>query len=232
MCARYFFIYSHPDVNDFFQVDFHTGPLPLFNIAPTNHVPAVRAADAGRLAVSLRWGFVPSWSKDGKLAPVNAMSETAADKPMFRSAFRKRRCLIPASGFYEWKATGAKKKKPFAVRLVDDKPFAFAGLFETWAEPDGDVESCCILTTAPNDLVGAIHNRMPVILDPRHYDQWLDPKEQDAAAISLLLRPFPAEKMRAYPVSTWVSDVRHKDARCLEPASYQPDASGPLFGGA
>jgi len=147
------------------------------------------------------------------------MSETAAEKPMFRSAFRKRRCLIPASGFYEWKAVAAKKKRPYAIRLADDKPFAFAGLFEKWAGPDGDVESCCILTTAPNELAGAIHNRMPAILDPRDFDLWLDPEEQDAASVAPLLRAFPATKMRAYPVSTWVNDVKHKDARCVEPAA-------------
>jgi putative SOS response-associated peptidase YedK len=138
---------------------------------------------------------------------------------VFRSPTRKRRRLIPASGFYEWKATGAKLKLPFCIRLADHKPFALAGLWETWAGPDGDVDSCCILTTAPNDLTATIHNRMPVILDPKHFDQWLDPQEQDAASLAALLGPFPAEKMRAYAVSTWVNDVKHQDVRCLEPAA-------------
>jgi putative SOS response-associated peptidase YedK len=139
---------------------------------------------------------------------------------VFRSPTRKRRRrLIPASGFYEWKATGAKIKLPFCIRLADHKPFAFAGLFEEWTGSDGDVESCCILTTAPNELVGTFRNRMPVILDPRDFDQWLDPKEQDVVAVAALLRPFPADKMRAYPVSTWLNDVKHQDARCIEPAA-------------
>jgi putative SOS response-associated peptidase YedK len=204
--ARLFGLSAAPDVS------------PRYNVAPTQQIPAVRAAGDGRECVNLRWGFIPSWSKDGKLSPINAMSETAADKPMFRGAFRKRRWLIAASGFYEWKAVAARKKQPYAIRLADDKPFAFAGLWEKWAGPDGDVESCCILTTAPNELVGAIHNRMPAILDPRDFDLWLDPDEQDAEALAPLLRPFSADRMRAYPVSTWVNDVQHRDARCIEPA--------------
>jgi putative SOS response-associated peptidase YedK len=219
MCGRYYLLPSSNELAGLFGLGGFPDLAPRYNIAPTQQVPAVCAADAGRECVPLRWGFIPSWAKDGKIAPINAMSETAADKPMFRSAFRKRRCLIPSSGFYEWKAAGAKKKQPYAIRLTDDKPFAFAGLWECWHGPDGDVQSCCILTTAPNELVATIHNRMPVILDPRDYDQWLDPKEQDAAAVAALLRPFPADRMRAYPVSTWVNDVKHKDARCIEPAA-------------
>ncbi len=192
---------------------------PRYNIAPSQPVPVVRAADAGREWVNLRWGLVPSWAKDAKLAQINARAETAPDKPMFRSAFRKRRCLIPASGFYEWQATGGKRKQPFCIRLADDKPFAFAGLWERWEGPDGPVESCCILTTEANDLVRPIHDRMPVILDPRHFDQWLDPKQRDAAALAPLLRPFAVDAMKAYPVSPWVNDPRHDDARCLEPAA-------------
>jgi putative SOS response-associated peptidase YedK len=219
MCGRFLLLSSGDEIARLFGLAAAPEVSPRYNIAPTQQVPAVRAADAGRECVGLRWGFIASWSKDGKLAPINAMSETAADKPMFRSAFRKRRSLIPASGFYEWKAVAARKKQPYAIRLADDKPFAFAGLWEKWAGPDGDVESCCILTTAPNELVGSIHNRMPAILDPGDFDLWLDPEEQDAAAVAPMLRPFPAGKMRAYPVSTWVNDVKHKDTRCIEPAA-------------
>lgn len=219
MCGRYDLPPSPRELADLFQLAGVPDLGAKYNIAPTQPVPVVRVAGQARELVSLRWGFIPSWSKDGKLAPINAMSETAPDKPMFRSAFRKRRCLLPATGFYEWKPTGAKRKQPFRIRMADEKPFAFAGLWERWHGPDGDVESCCILTTAPNELVGTIHNRMPVILDARDFDQWLDPREQDAAAIAPLLRPFPAERMYAYPVSTWVNDVRHKDARCVESAA-------------
>jgi len=138
---------------------------------------------------------------------------------MFRSAFRKRRCLIPADGFCEWKPLTAKRKQPYAIRLAEDGPLAFAGLWEAWAGPDGPIESCGILITAPNGLTATIHNRMPVIVDPRDFDQWLDPAQQDAAALAPLMKPFPAERMRAYPVSTWVNDVKHQDARCIEPAA-------------
>jgi putative SOS response-associated peptidase YedK len=220
MCGRFLLLSAGDELSRLLSLAMAPGLKPRYNIAPTQQIPAARAADAGRECINLRWGFIPSWSKDGKLAPINAMSETAPDKPMFRTAFRKRRCLIPATGFYEWKATpGVKRKQPYAIRLADDKPFAFAGLWEKWAGPDGDVETCCILTTAPNELIGAIHNRMPVIMHPRDFDQWLDPKEQDAASVAELLRPFPAEKMRAFSVSTWVNDVKHQDARCIEPAA-------------
>ncbi len=219
MCGRYYLLLSGPQAAGFYGVDLPPGPTPLYNIAPSQPVPAVRAADAGREWVNVRWGLVPSWAKDAKLAQINARAETAPDKPMFRSAFRKRRCLIPASGFYEWQATGGKRKQPFCIRLADDRPFSFAGLWERWEGPDGPVESCCILTTEANELVRPIHDRMPVILDPRRFDQWLDPKQHEAAALAPLLRPFPAEAMKAYPVSPWVNDPRHNDARCLEPAA-------------
>ena len=166
MCGRYYILVYNAEAGKFFPLEFTGGPLPLYNIAPTQQAPVVRAADAGRECVRLRWGFIPSWSKDGKLSLINAMSETAADKPMFRSAFRRRRCILPASGFYEWQPTAAKKKQPYAIRLADESPFGFAGLWERWEGPDGPVESCCILTTQPNELVAGIHNRMPVILDP------------------------------------------------------------------
>ena len=199
MCGRFLLLSSGDEIARLLSLASVPSLTPRYNIAPTQQIPAVRVADAGRECVNLRWGFIPSWSKDGKLAPINAMSETASSKPFFRSAFKKRRCLIPASGFYEWKATGKKQRQPYAIRLIDDKPFTFAGLWECWEGPDGPVESCTILTTTPNDLMGTIHSRMPVILDPRDYEQWLDPKEQDAAAVATLLRPFPAERMRAYP---------------------------------
>ena len=219
MCGRFLLLSSGDEISRLLSLSSPPALTPRYNIAPTQQIPAVRVADAGRECGSLRWGFIPSWAKDARLAPINAMSETAPSKPFFRSAFKKRRCLIPASGFYEWKATGKKQRQPYAIRLADDKPFAFAGLWECWEGPDGPVESCTILTTTPNDLMGTIHSRMPVNMDPRDYEQWLDPQEQDASAVAALLRPYPAERMRAFPVSTWVNDVKHKDARCIEPAA-------------
>jgi putative SOS response-associated peptidase YedK len=143
-----------------------------FNVAPSQTIPAVRVVDDGRRhLVPRRWGFVPSWSKDGKIAPVNAMSETVADKPMFRAAFKKRRCLVPADGYYEWLKTG-KRKQPIHYHLRDGSPFGFAGIWEAWRGPgtDDPVESVAILTTEANDLARQAHNRMPVILRPEHYD--------------------------------------------------------------
>ncbi len=207
-----------PEVADLFGLADVPDLAPRYNIAPTQPVAAVRVADAGRELARLRWGLIPPWAKDRKLAQINARSETAADKPMFRTAFRKRRCLIPASGFIEWTHTGARKKQPFCIRLIDDKPFAFAGLWERWQGPDGPVDSCAILTAEANELVRPVHERMPCILDRRHFGQWLDPTEQDAAALAPLLRPFAADRRRAYPVSPLVNSPKNDDARCIEPA--------------
>ena len=219
MCGRFFFLSSGPAIADLFQLAGVPDLAPRYNVAPTQPVAAVRVADAGRELVNLRWGLIAPWSKEGKPAPINARSETAADKPAVRHAFRKRRCLIPADGFYEWKAAGGKKKQPFCIRMVDDRPFAFAGLLERWEGPSGPVESCTILTTDANELVRPVHDRMPCILDCPQFDQWLDPNRQDAQALAPLLRPFAADRMRAYPVSTWVNDPRHDDTRCLEPTA-------------
>jgi putative SOS response-associated peptidase YedK len=220
MCGRFFLLTPPSELADLFQLAGVTDVAPRYNIAPTQPVAVVRLADPARELVRLRWGLISSWATDAKLSQINARSETAADKPMFRTAFRKRRCLIPASGFFEWQATGAKKKQPFCIRLADDKPFAFAGLWEAWRPESGPpLLTCCILTTAANELVRPVHDRMPVILDPQHYGTWIDRAVQEPADLSPLLRPFPAEGMRAYPVNPWVNDARHDDARCLESAS-------------
>jgi putative SOS response-associated peptidase YedK len=190
-----------------------------FNVAPSQSVPAVRVEEDSRQhLVALKWGLVPSWSKDGKLAPINAMSETAATKPMFRSAMKRRRCLLPADGFYEWLRTG-KAKQPFHFHVRDGKLFGLAGIWETWHKPsDGEVvETVAILTTEANELVRPAHNRMPVILQPQYYDEWLDPKLQDVAALQPMLRPYPAEEMEARPVSDYVNNARHEGPECLDP---------------
>jgi putative SOS response-associated peptidase YedK len=167
----------------------------------------------------LRWGLVPCWAKDVRIGNqlLNARAETAAEKPAFRSALRRRRCLIPADGFYEWqRRDGA--KQPFCFRLRGDHVFAFAGLWEHWQDPAGNpLETCTILTTQANDLVRPIHERMPVILPSLHFAEWLSPDLQDPGRLLALLGPCPAEDMRAYPVSAWVSNPRHEDARCLAP---------------
>ncbi|OHB81514.1 MAG: hypothetical protein A2V98_01305 [Planctomycetes bacterium RBG_16_64_12] len=195
---------------------------PRFNIAPTQPVAVVRACPEGpgleRELAWLRWGLIPSWAKDPAIGNrmINARAETAAEKPAYRAAFRHRRCLVVADGFYEWQRTGG-RKQPYFIRMRDDRPFAFAGLWESWHGPEeGPLESCTLLTTEPNELLEPIHNRMPVILAADDYRQWLDPTIQKPEAVAMLLRPLPAEGMTSYPVTTYVNSPTRDDAQCIE----------------
>lgn len=167
----------------------------------------------------MHWGLIPSWAKDPSIGNriINARSETVAEKPSFRAAFKRRRCLIPANGFYEWKKIG-KKKQPYYVRRKDGEPFAFAGLWEPWEGEDGTViESCTILTTEPNADIRPLHNRMPVILDPSDYDQWLNPEVDELETLAPLMHPYPDGKLEAVPVSPLVNNPKNDDAQCIEP---------------
>jgi putative SOS response-associated peptidase YedK len=190
---------------------------PRFNIAPTQSVPAIRLHDGGRQLAQFRWGLVPFWADDPKIGYrlINARSESAASKAAFRDAFKKRRCLVLADGFYEWKKSG-KTKQPFHIRRADGKPFAFAGLWERWQPPDGEpLETCTILTTTANATLSALHDRMPVILERPDRAAWLDP----AAAkddLQALLRPLPDDALTAVPVSTYVNSPRNQGPQCLE----------------
>jgi putative SOS response-associated peptidase YedK len=219
MCGRFTLVAAGDVLADLFQLLEAPDWLPRYNIAPTQPVLAVRLAGsgAGRECVRLRWGLVPSWAKEVGGPPlINARAETVADKPAFRTALKQRRCLIPADGFYEWlKRDG--KKQPFSFRLWDNRPFAFAGLWERWTGDENPVESCTIVTTEANDLVRPVHDRMPVILPVRYHAAWLDPDVRDADRLRTLLRPFPAEEMTALPVGAHVNNARHDDPRCLEP---------------
>ena len=197
---------------------------PRFNIAPTQPVPVVRMtpqqAAPQREFVLLHWGLVPSWAKDSTIGNrmINARVETAADKPAFRTALRRRRCLIVADGFYEWQKAG-KRRQPMFIHLRDDRPLAFAGLWESWEGADHSaLESCTILTTAANDLVRPIHDRMPVIVAPADYARWLDPAVQSPEPILPLLRPYPSEPMEAYAVSTRVNSPARDEEGCIERA--------------
>ena len=189
---------------------------PRYNIAPTQEVLAVRAAGQGRELTRLRWGLVPSWAEDKKIASslINARGDTVATKPAFRAAFKARRCLVLADGFYEWKKDGA-TKQPHHITMQNGQPFAFAGLWERWDRNGEAIESCAIITTEPNELMAPIHNRMPAILDQRDYAWWLSPTS-DTALLQELIRPFPAERMAAVLVSTVVNSVRNDDERCVE----------------
>ena len=200
---------------------------PRYNIAPTQDIVVVRVMDAGgeREAAMLRWGLIPSWAKEPRSGPplINARSETLAEKPTFRTAFRRRRCLIPADGFYEWqKPPGGAvrgKKQPFYIHRRDDQPFAFAGLWESWTAQDSEpltIESCTIVTTAANQTLQPLHDRMPVILAPGDYALWLDPAVEEPAAVAHLLAPCGDDELAAEPVSTHVNRVANDDPRCVE----------------
>jgi putative SOS response-associated peptidase YedK len=192
-----------------------------YNIAPTQMVATVlhKLDSDKREFQQLRWGLIPSWAKDLGIGAklINARAETVAEKPSFRSAFKHRRCLVLADGFYEWQRQQG-KKQPFYFRLQDGQPFAFAGLWETWQSPSNEeITSCTILTTAANELLQPIHDRMPVILEPQDYDLWLDPQVQTPQPLQQLLRPYPAPAMTAYPVSTLVNNARHNSPECIMP---------------
>lgn len=195
-----------------------------FNIAPSQLVPVV-PNDAGHEVTFFKWGLVPSWAKDAAIGNrmINARVEGIAEKPAFRAAFKRRRCLVPASGFYEWKSNPAGGKTPMYIRMKDRKPFAFAGLWETWHSPDGStLNTCTIITGNPNTLIEPIHNRMAVILKPEHYKTWLTEGEVNAAELLSLLAPYPPELMEAYAVSRAVNNPANDSAGLIEPADSTP----------
>ncbi len=187
---------------------------PNYNVAPTQNVAAVMN---GRRLETLRWGLIPSWAKDDSIGArlINARAETVNEKPSFRSAFRRRRCLIPADGFYEWRRLNG-GKQPYYITLRGGEPFVFAGIWESWSGAGEDVLSCAIITTRANSLVAEIHERMPVIIPAIAYDDWLDP-EIDAHEALALLEPYPADAMDAYLVSTHVNRPANNDERCVKP---------------
>ena len=221
MCGRYSLKTPVERLSEQFQFPEFLPLKPRYNVAPSQDVAVVRLlpGDTDRKLATLRWGLIPAWAKDPTkgVQPINAMSETAAEKPMFRDAFKRRRCLIPADGFYEWKHEGG-RKQPVYICMKDHQPFAFAGLWERWAgEEDDFIESCTLLTTEPNELLAQVHNRMPVILDRKDYDLWLDPAVQKVESLKPLLRPYQVDQMTYYPVNLRVNNLRNDDALCVEP---------------
>lgn len=223
MCGRYTITVSLEELMLRFHADrtsisYHR---PNYNIAPMQLVPAViNDGTSNRLGL-LKWGLIPSWAKDDKIAfqTMNARSETAADKPAFKTPLRRKRCLIPADSFYEWKRTGS-TKQPMRITLKSGDLFSMAGLYDTWTTPDGSViHSCAILTTVPNELMGDIHDRMPVILRPEDEALWLDRTVTDPEPVRHLLVPYPSMQMRAYSVSARVGNVRNNDAELIEEIS-------------
>lgn len=222
MCGRYVLTAPGAVLAELFALP---APLELaarYNIAPTQAVPIVRLDPTGARELAFaQWGLVPFWAKERAIGNrlINARAETLAEKPSFRDSFKKRRCLIPADGFYEWrKVEGG--KQPYLLRLRGGAPFGFAGLWSSWKDRESGetLESCAIVTTRPNELAATVHDRMPVILPHERHATWLDTTETDPAPLSELLAPYPADEMEAFPVSRRVNNPRIDEPSLIEPA--------------
>ncbi|MEW6086567.1 MAG: SOS response-associated peptidase [Chloroflexota bacterium] len=222
MCGRFTLTVDPAEFQDKFgNFTFPNKFAPRFNIAPTQPVLAVPNNDKFK-ADFFVWGLIPMWAKDPSIGNrlINARGETVAEKPSFRGSLKYKRCLIFADGFYEWKTLpGKKTKTPFYIHMKDRKPFAFAGLWDTWNSSNGSlIRSCTLITTEPNELMAMIHDRMPVILHPRDYAKWLEPSAQTPDQVLPLIKPFPAEAMDAYPVSTLVNKASRDLPEMVVPA--------------
>jgi putative SOS response-associated peptidase YedK len=233
MCGRFARRSTQEVLADWFGVELEDMPwfAPSYNVAPQSTQPVIRLnRDSGdREFALLRWGLVPFWAKDAKFgySTINARAEEAASKPAFREALKKRRCLVPADAFYEWMKPNAKLKIPYAIALTSGEPCALAGLWESWRPPEGPpLETFTILTTDPNEVTEPFHNRMPVILEQKDYDRWLEPGDPARPPIDLF-RPYPAEKMHAWPVSDRVGNVRNNDPALLEQVTPADSAGSP-----
>ncbi len=217
MCGRYDLNSPPIKLKSRFQTDFGRiaqALSPRYNITPSVPVVLVRIEDGERRGATASWGLVPRWAKDlAGIKPINARGESIAGKPMFREAFKRRRCLIPADGFFEWKRS-ASGKQPWRFTMADKEPFAMAGIWEEWGKDSEILQTCAIITIGANDLMAPIHDRMPVIIAHDAYARWLDPAND--AAFELLM-PYPAEEMTAYPVSTRVNSPKNDDPELIVP---------------
>lgn len=217
MCGRYTLSQSGDAIAAAFGISAIPMP-PRFNIAPTQTVPAILQTERDCELQLLHWGLIPSWAKDPSIGNkiINARAETIAEKPSFRTAFKRRRCLIISDGFFEWQRR-EKHKQPYYFRVGSGELFAFAGLWEHWQDGNGtEINSCTIVTTSPNELMAEIHDRMPVILHAEDYDRWLD-ANSNSSDLQPLLRPFEADRMQHYPVSLEVNNPKHDSPVCIEP---------------
>ena len=220
MCGRYTLRTPVDSLVEAFDVvDYPSSLSPNYNVAPTQEVAAVVEEDEKRKLELFQWGLIPSWAKDPGIGNkmINARAETVSEKPSFRIAFKRRRCLILADGFYEWQKTDD-GKQPYHIKMQDGSPFAFAGLWETWRDEE-EIRSCTIITTNANDLMSEIHHRMPVILHPEDYGLWLDPDFDEKEPLTTLLKPYPAGAMEAYTVSRRVNKPSNNEPSVLEPAA-------------
>ena len=228
MCGRYGLYSSLDRLVEHFGLTSAPAVKARYNIAPSDAVGVVRIPPRHdqRMWDQLHWGLIPSWAKDKKIGyrMINARAESIAQKPSFRDAFKYQRCLVPADVFYEWMVGPDGKKYPYAVGLKDERPFGFAGLWDRWQDASEIIESCTIITTDANELLKPIHERMPVMLPETEYERWLDPTTQNPAALQPLLKPYDAEAMKAYPVSTRVNDPKNDDQECIAPVAQHPSA--------
>jgi putative SOS response-associated peptidase YedK len=219
MCGRFALTSDESGICEYFRVNLSSPIKPRFNIAPSQKLLVIRLHSETHEHTSslVRWGLIPSWAKDQSIGArlTNARSETACTKPSFRDSFRRRRCLIPATGFYEWSTLGG-KKQPYYVRLTTNEPFGIGGLWDVWEQNGDRIETCTVLTCDANQAMQHLHPRMPVVIQPERYDAWLDPSQTDAAAVFQDLHPFPEERTAIYPVSEYVNNVHHEDSRCQE----------------
>lgn len=223
MCGRYVIKTEKNQIEKEFATKVEQPDLltPRFNIAPTQIVPVVVERGGERVVEGFKWGLIPSWAKDDKIGSkmINARGETIAEKPSFRTPFKKRRCIVPASGFYEWETLASGPKQPHFFYLNDHGILAFAGLWEQWRDKETGqtVDSCTIITTGANELLGKFHDRMPVILQRENYDEWLDETNSDTNSLQRLIAPFPASLMTEHEVSRAVNNVRNHDPELIEP---------------
>ncbi|MBI4327831.1 MAG: SOS response-associated peptidase [Chloroflexi bacterium] len=220
MCGRYTLTKQEKRLQEYFDLTERLPFTPRYNIAPTQAAPVILMENAPQRRM-MRWGLIPFWAKDETVGNklINARSETLADKPSFRKAFERRRCLVIADGFFEWAKTKG-GRSPVRIVLKDPEPFAMAGLWEKWLSPMGyEVESFTIITTKANDLMAKVHDRMPVILPEGNYEQWLDLQPTNLKGLQTLLRPCSADAMELYPVSAAVNNPRHDGPECVEPVS-------------
>jgi putative SOS response-associated peptidase YedK len=220
MCGRFTLHTPEARIREVFHLE-HTEPLglaPRFNIAPSQDIPIIRESESGLEMVLAKWGLVPGWSKEPKTrySTINARIESVAEKPTYRAPFKHRRCLIPADGFYEWKLVNG-HKIPHHIRMRDGGIFAFAGLWDQWKGEGETLDSCSIIVMPSNEVMKPLHDRMPTIIAPAHYDLWPDPRITDKQEIMQYLNSAPSGQLKAYPVSPWVNAPKHDDERCIQP---------------
>jgi putative SOS response-associated peptidase YedK len=221
MCGRFTLHSPEARIRQVFRVEQSdpVGLKPRYNIAPSQDVPIVRATDSGRTLSMARWGLVPPWSKEPRTgySTINARVETVAEKPVYRTPFRRKRCLIPADGFYEWRTVDG-KRIPHYIRMQDEALFAFAGLWDHWEGEARSFDSCSIIVMPANAVMKPLHERMPAIIAPAHYDVWMDTRVTGKDEILDCLNSAPSGRLLPFPVSPWVNSPKHDDERCIQPA--------------